>query len=312
MSGVGESVTVQVPGSTSNCGAGFDTLGLALTIYNRVTLTLLGNGTNEPGRTGAAMVEPERATDARGTDLVRSATAVFFRTTKIAPRGVRFRIEGDVPPARGLGSSATILLGVLAGLDALHDTRWPRERLAALGTEIEGNPENICAGIFGGFTVSRCSPTPAEYCDTIRVPVSAELRFVVASPALEMSTKESRGVLPATLPFADAARSVNSASFLAAAFVTGDFEKLRVAGGDFLHEPYRLPRIPGAREAIEGGISSGALIGWLSGSGSSVVCVARVATAKAVATAMEAAFSGAGVVCRVRVLVADNDGIRLM
>jgi homoserine kinase len=203
------------------------------------------------------------------------------------------------------------LVGVLAGLDALHGANWSRHQLAAVGTRIEGNPENVCAGIFGGFTVTRCAPTAADYSDTIRVAGPAELVFVVASPAIEMGTKESRGVLPATLPFGDAARSVNSAAFLAAIFASGDFEKLRHASGDFMHEPYRLPRIPGAREAIDDGIREGALTGWLSGSGSSVLCVVRPAQASAVAAAMRDAFTSVRVECEVRVLAADNDGLRL-
>jgi homoserine kinase len=302
MSAARESVTVRVPGSTSNCGAGFDTLGLALTIYNRVTLT----------RTrGVAAPQPERPSDARATELVALAAERFFAAAGIAPHRFRFRIEGEVPPARGLGSSATILVGVLAGLDELHGTKWSAEQLAALGTAIEGNPENICAGIFGGFTVTRCAPTAADYRDTIRAAVPPEIVFVVASPAIEMKTTESRGVLPATLPLADAARSVNSAAMVTAAFLTGDFEKLRHAAGDFLHEPYRLPRIPGAREAIAGGVAAGALTGWLSGSGSSVLCVARPPQANAVVTAMRGAFVRASVPCEVRVLAADNDGLRM-
>src|SRR5207302_9320527 len=105
MSVVRDSVTVRVPGSTSNCGAGFDTLGLALTLYNRVTLT----------RGAGAIAQPARASDARASELVTAAAAAFFRAANCAPVGFRFRIEGDVPPARGLGSSATSIVGVLAG-----------------------------------------------------------------------------------------------------------------------------------------------------------------------------------------------------
>ncbi len=191
MSSGRDSVTVRVPGSTSNCSAGFDTLGLALTIYNRVTLARARE---------VVAPQPERPADARALDLVATAADRFFAAAGISPHGFRFRIEGDVPPARGLGSSATILVGVLAGLDELHGTKWSAEQLAALGTAIEGNPENVCAGIFGGFTVTRCAPTAADYRDTIRAAVPPEIVFVVASPAIEMKTKESRSVLPATLP----------------------------------------------------------------------------------------------------------------
>src|ERR1019366_3659243 len=130
--------------------------------------------------------------------------------------------------------------------------------------------------------------------------------FVIASPAVEMPTKESRGILPKSVPFFDAVKSINSAVYLTAAFATGDFEKLRHAVGDFMHEPYRLPRIRGAREAIAAGVAAGGLCGWLSGSGSSVLCVARHATAGAVATVMHTAFSPAGVASEMRVLSADN------
>jgi homoserine kinase len=302
MSGRRESVTVCVPGSTSNCGAGFDTLGLALQLYNRVTLT----------RAAGATAQPERPADARASDLVAAAAAQFYHATGARAEGFRFRIEGDVPTARGLGSSATILVGVLAGLDALLETKLSPHRLAELGTALEGNPENICAGIFGGFTISRTDPTTGTYRGTIRVAVPTELKFVVASPALEMATKESRGVLPKTLPFADAARSVNSAAFLTAAFTTGNFAALRHAAGDYLHEPYRLPRIPGAGAAIDAGIAAGALTGWLSGSGSSVLCLARAETATTISAAMSEAFRAAASDCVVRVLEADNAGFTVV
>ena len=303
MSGARDTVTVRVPGSTSNCSAGFDTLGLALSVYNRVTLTRLA---------GDAGARPATESDRRALGLVTAAAEGWARATGRAAGPFRFHIAGDVPPARGLGSSATIITGVLAGLDALHGTGCSRSQLAALGTAIEGNPENISPSLLGGFTVSRCDPATGAYLDTIRFAVWEDLAFVVASPSVELLTKESRGALPKTVPFADAARSVNSAAYLTAAFATGDYEKLRHAAADFLHEPYRLPKIPGARAAIEAGGAAGALCGWLSGSGSSVLCVVRRAQGEAeVVRAMSAAFAAAGLECEVRVLLADNAGLRV-
>jgi len=145
--------------------------------------------------------------------------------------------------------------------------------------------------------------------DTIRFEVPAEVAFVVASPAVELLTQASRGALPQVLPYRDAARSVNSAAYLTAAFATRDFGKLRHAVGDFMHEPYRLPKIPGARGAIEAGVAAGALTGWLSGSGSSVLCVARPAAAAAAAAAMPAAFLRADRACEVRRLAGANAGL---
>lgn len=300
-----DTVTVRVPGSTSNCGAGFDTLGLALKIYNRITVSLV------PAVTGASGVAPQKPSDHRAMALVAETFAAFDRASAgvLAGRGVSFHIEGDVPVARGLGSSATIITGVLAGLNELCRTAWSREQIAAAATALEGNPDNVSPSVLGGFTVSRCDPETGAYGNTLRFPVPAEVGFVVVSPAIELITKESRGALPKTVSHRDAARSVNSAAYVAAVFASGDFARLRGAVGDFLHEPYRLPNIPGAAEAIRAGIAAGALTGWLSGSGSSVLCVSWCDRAEVVAEAMRAEFRRVGVGCEARVLTADNDGL---
>ena len=301
MSPTRETVTVRVPGSTSNCGAGFDTLGLALSIYNRVTVS----------RAAGTTAQPERPADGRAQAMVAETAAMFFRTAGLAPAGFRYRIVGDVPAARGLGSSVTVIAGVLAGLDALHGSGWSRHKLVEVATMLEGHPDNASAGILGGFCVARCEPVSGAYLDTVRIPVPADLAFVVASPSTELLTKESRGVLPATLPYFDAVKSINSAAYFTAALATGDYAKLRQAAGDFMHEPYRLPKIPGARAAIAAGVAAGALTGWLSGSGSSVLCVSSTAQAQQVREAMTGAFGREGIACDGRILSADNDGLRL-
>ena len=163
----------------------------------------------------------------------------------------------------------------------------------------------------GVFCVSRCDPATGAYRDTIRFVVPEALAFVVVSPRVELLTKESRGVLPATLPYFDAVKSINSASYLGAAVASGYEALRRDASGDFMHEPYRLPKIPGARQAIASGVEVGALTGWLSGSGSSVLCVAEKKAAEPVLRAMGAAFSAVGIESDGRVLAADNGGLRL-
>jgi homoserine kinase len=243
--------------------------------------------------------------------MVAHTAAAFHRAARVVDAGFRYRIDGDVPPARGLGSSVTVIAGVLAGLDALHATNLSRRTLVEIATALEGHPDNASAGILGGFTISRCDPSTNAYVDSVRVAVPAELSFVVASPHVELLTKESRGALPATLPYFDAVKSINSAAYLAAVFATGAYEKLQHAVGDFMHEPYRLPKIPGGRAAIEGGIEAGALTGWLSGSGSSVLCVCRAEIAESVAAAMSAVFECESIECETRVLKADNAGLRV-
>ena len=296
-----QKVTVRVPGSTSNCGAGFDTLGLALTVYNRVTLTVAG---------GSVPIA-ETAADARAQAMVEATAKIFaVKTGRLLP-GFIFHIEGEVPPARGLGSSVTVIGGILAGLDALCGTGLSRHQLVEMATELEGHPDNASAGILGGFCVARCDPTTGAYLDTIRFEVGKEIEFVVVSPRVELLTKESRGALPSALPYFDAVRSINSSAYVAAAFAARDYARLRAAGGDFMHEPYRLPKITGATAAIRAGVSAGAYTGWLSGSGSSVLCVAAKGCAADVGRGMAAAFTAVGIESEVRILHADNAGLNL-
>lgn len=294
-------VTVRVPGSTSNCGAGFDTLGLALRIYNRVTLT----------RAEGEAPVPATAADGRAQAMVETTAAAFFGAARMRPFGFSYRIFGDVPPARGLGSSVTVIGGVLGGLNALSGAALPKEQLVAIATAIEGHPDNAAAGILGGFCVARCEAGTNTYLDTVRVELPPSLVFVATSPDVEMLTKESRGVLPATLPYFDAVKSINSAAYLVASLVSGQYERLRHAVTDYMHEPYRLPRIPGGRAAIDAGVQAGAYTGWLSGSGSTVLCAAPSENAEAVARAMQEAFAGIGVTSTARVLAADNDGLTI-
>jgi homoserine kinase len=113
------------------------------------------------------------------------------------------------------------------------------------------------------------------------------------------------------LPYIDAVRSINSAAYFVAAISSGDYGRLGAAAGDFMHEPYRLPKIPGARAAIEAGKAAGAFTGWLSGSGSSVLCMTTVDDSARVGAAMSEAFMAAGVASDVRRLASDNEGLRL-
>jgi homoserine kinase len=294
-------VTVEVPASTSNCGPGFDTLGIALSLANTLTLRRLDDSRIVPAAGAACPARP----------MVEETAARFFRATGRPAVGFVYEVTGEVPISRGLGSSVTVRAGVAAGLDALLGTDLGPRGLAGFVSKLEGHPDNATAAVLGGFCIGRADPVDGRLLDVVRFPVPDDLIFVVASPGLEISTRESRGALPQRVAFTDAVRTLNSAAFLVAAFAAGEFERLRGTVEDFLHEPYRLPGIPRGREAIVAGVQAGALTGWLSGSGSSVLCVAKPETAGAVGAAMEAAFAAGKVPCKVRLLRSDNDGLRL-
>ena len=295
------SVTVRVPASTSNCGSGFDTLGLALTLPGRVTVSRRAAGGRAAGR---AMAD--------------AAAAAFFARTGLAPFPFSHTIQGGVPPGRGLGSSAIVRVGVIAGLNALTGAGLASRQIIELATALEGHPDNAAAAVLGGFCVSRTSPINGAYLDSVRLTVSPDLAFVVVAPREEIRTDESRGALPKRVPHGDAVKSLNAAAFLVAVMATREYAKLRHAVADFLHEPYRLPSIPGGREAVDAGVAAGALTGWLSGSGSGVLCVCEAAAAPIVRAAMTATLARAGAGKRGGlaaagggswILAADNNGL---
>ena len=294
-------VTVRVPGSTSNCGAGFDTLGLALTVYNFVTLTR-GDWRN---------ARPLRLSDAAGIDMADEAARLFFVRAGVEEFGFSFHIEGDVPMSRGLGSSVTLRAGVVAALNELSGAKLTKDDLCSLVTQLEGHPDNATPAVIGGFVVARCDPHTGELAGVVRKAIGKELCFVVVSPEQELETKKARGILPKELPYFDAIKSVNSAAYVVAVILSGEYERLRHAVCDFLHEPYRLPLIPGASAAIQAGIAAGALTGWLSGSGSSVLCVTDDRNSPKVGRAMAAAFGAHKIKSRIFSLHADNAGLKI-
>ena len=213
--------------------------------------------------------------------------------------------------SRGLGSSVTLRAGVVAALNELSGAKLTRDDLCSLVTQLEGHPDNATPAVIGGFCVARCDPHTGELLGVLRKPIGSDLIFVVVSPDQELETKKARGILPKELPYFDAIKSVNSAAYVVAAMLSGEYDRLRDAVCDFLHEPYRLPLIPGAKSAIEAGVAAGALTGWLSGSGSSVLCVARPKVASKVGRAMAAAFAAHKLASTTHLLRADNKGLTL-
>ncbi len=295
-------VTVRVPGSTSNCGAGFDSLGLALSIYNEITL-------NRGDWRGA---RPATERDAAGLDMADEAARLFFVRAGVEEFGFELAIAGQVPMSRGLGSSVTLRAGVVAGLNELAGTRLTKDDFCSLVTQLEGHPDNATPAVIGGFCVARSDPHTGELLGVLRKSIGRDLCFVVAAPDQELGTRKARGILPKEIPYFDAIKSVNSAAYVVAAIISGEYDRLRHAVRDFLHEPYRLPLIPGAKGAIEAGVAAGALTGWLSGSGSSVLCVAQPRLAAKVGRAMAAAFAAHKVSATIHLLHADNDGLHVV
>jgi homoserine kinase len=277
-----QQVTVRVPASTSNLGPGFDCLGVALSLYNNITVSR--------GEGGAV------------TRIVRDAARKFFATTRCKAFEFSCEIRGDIPIARGLGSSVTVRLGVLHALNQMARTNLTRHDLFTLCAALEGHADNSAPASFGGFTLVR--GLVMEHFN-----VSPQLRFVLLIPNFEVATKEARRLLPSKIARTDAVRNVANASAIATAFATRDYERLRGCFVDYLHQPFRKKLVPFLEETIHSAERKGALGAFLSGSGSAI-CAITLCNPRKIAGAMIRASrqKDAGII----ITQADNQGVQIL
>ena len=281
-----QSVVVEVPATTSNLGPGYDCLGVALSIFNRVTVAV---GSKEPPF--------EMATEA--------AEAFFAKAGKEA-FPFACSIEGEVPMSRGLGSSVTLRLGVLTGLNVLAGEPLSRTEIFEIGASLEGHPDNAAPAQFGGFTVAGGEDHNAS---PLRFEVSPALFFVLLVPDFEVRTADSRRILPEDVNRKAAVASSARACRITAAFAGQRYEALRDAFEDSaFHQPHRLPLVPFLPKVLAAGRAAGALGGFLSGSGSTVACL-TLEEPEEVAAAMRRASGLQG--ARTLVTQADNRGARV-
>lgn len=295
------SIIIQTPASTSNCGPGFDTLSIALTLYNFVRLRERAD----------KLIAPVDAQRSDTHAMIEEAALSFAAAAGVEATGFDYEIWGDIPEARGLGSSSTLRASIVAGLNYFHGSPFDPDAMIRLTTKLDNAPDNACAVFSGGFCIARTEPETFAYREYVRFELPDSLAFVAVSPAYKVLTENSRRVLPDTIPFHDVVRSANSLAFLVGVLVSGDFARLKGAVNDYIHQPYRELLNPFGSESIEAGCHDGAYTGWLSGSGSTVVCVGPPKKANKIAAAMEQIYTANGVKSRAYRLVAQNEGLTI-
>ncbi len=297
-------VTVRTPASTSNCGAGFDTLGIALSLYNFVRVQAVD-------RPGVRYVG-EESMPTSSMKMVGEAAERFWRQNGLETHGLEFDIWGEVPIARGLGSSATLRAGVSATLNCIHGEPLDRAGLTAFCCELDHSPDNSVPLVNGGFCIARVDPDTGAYCYGLSHPVSEAVRFVVVSPENRVLTEAARAVLPSQLSLGDVVKSINSVAAVVSIFASGEYPLLKNAVSDFIHQPYREKLNPFLKETISAGVEAGAWCGWLSGSGSSILCVCPEEASSEVGQAMQGIFEQQAVESQLYFLKADNAGLALV
>jgi homoserine kinase len=277
-----QQVTVRVPASTSNLGPGFDCLGVALRLYNEITIS---RGRGEPlGK------------------MVTSAADSFFKRAAAKRFPFSCKITGEIPAARGLGSSAAIRLGVLHGLNDLAGRPLQRREVFELCARLEGHPDNAAPACFGGFNVVRGL-------EHQMFSVSAQMHFVLLVPDFEVATVKARALLPSRIDRLQAVENSRNACAITAAFASREYQSLGGAFADHLHQPFRKRLIPFLDDVIAAAQSAGALGAFLSGSGSTI-CGVTLRSPEKIASSMLAAADSPG--AHTIVTAADNRGARIL
>jgi homoserine kinase len=291
-------VTVTVPCSTSNLGSGFDTLGLALALHNRITVKRV----SESGVcvTGFATGEPQVA--AIGV-LCKEAVEAFFRRTGLSSFGVSIFSSTTIPIARGLGSSATLRAGIAAALNELGSAKLSRDDLVHFVTQLEGHPDNASPAILGGFTASGIVENKTR---CLRFDVDPSLKAVTLIPDFHVRTEMARDLMPKEFAKADVAHALNRSALIVAAFASKNYEALRGVFDDRFHQPCRLKLVPQLQRVIDAGVEAGAIGGFLSGSGSSIICL-TLRNADQVAAAMRSELRDS----EVKILAPENEGLQI-
>lgn len=257
------SYLIRVPATTANLGPGFDCLGLALDLWNEVEISSEGQGLSiEINGVGFEQL-PKDITN-----------AVFLSMKKFAdyhnkdlPENLKIVCTNRIPLGSGLGSSAAAAVAGILAATAILGLPIDLDDQLRVAAQIEGHPDNVAPCVLGGLTA-----TIVENGQVVsrNFPVSP-LNLVLVQPHFVFPTKAARAALPSQIAFGDAVFNISHSILVIEALRTGDMDLLRIAMSDKLHQPYRLPLIPGASAAIEAAAEAGAIATVLSGAGPSLL-----------------------------------------
>lgn len=303
-------VTITVPATTANLGPGFDCIGAALSLYNSFQFSRL-----EPSATEKLKITVTGAEAAKvkidESNLAYVAFVTLYDRLKQSPPPVAIHIDMQVPLARGLGSSATAIVGGLVGANELAGAPLSQVEVMQLAIELEGHPDNVVPALLGGCRLA-ASNTPGGSWQICDIPWHSDIVPVVAIPDFELSTAEARRVLPADYSRADAIFNAAHLGLLVRALATGDRDWLRCALQDKIHQPYRRSLIRGYEAVQEAAVNAGACGMVISGAGPTLLALTDVTNVDAVEKGMAAAWGEFGVKADVRAIDLDTQGAQVL
>lgn len=291
-------VTVRVPATSANLGPGFDCVGLALNLFNEVTMSEIPSGL-EIVATG----EGADKLPLNKHNLVAQAADMLFAHIGKQPTGLRIEQKNGVPVGSGMGSSSTALVAGMMAANELMDGGLAKSDILQLAAMEEGHPDNVAPAVMGGLTVALIEDGKV----VLHQPPIAEFTVIIVLPEIALLTKESRAALPEKVSMQDAVFNIARVGLLIRGLETADYDLLSHTMQDKLHQPYRIPLIKGMTEAFAAVKEAGAASAVISGAGPSLLAFAPD-DHKAIAQAGVDAYAQLGISARSFILDINHSG----
>lgn len=294
-------IRIDVPATSANLGSGFDSLGIALTMHNKVWM-------EEWDEIDIKSVDDTVIPTDESNLIYWAAHHLYSQCGKKLP-GLKIRQENNIPMARGLGSSSACIVAGILGANRLLGSPFTQSELINLAAKIEGHPDNTSPAISGGLVASAIE---GERVYSVSVPVSEKIAFAVMIPPFELKTEKARKVLPDLYSRQDAVYNLSRSGLMTASLFSGNLENLRVAVQDKIHQPYRSGLIENYDNVFRMSYELGSLGTYVSGAGPTIISMVD-ASDKSFAESMASHLERKGIMdWRVLLLHADPDGAKIV
>jgi len=257
---------IKIPATTANIGPGFDSIGMALKLYNNIIFEEIDCGFEIQT---AKKQNIEIPTDE--SNLIYQTMLKFFDEADKKLNGIKIIQNDNIPLTRGLGSSAACIVGGILAADKIAKTNLSKKEIAEIAAKYEGHPDNSTPAILGGMVISAMNEKGKL--NFVKIDVPKELTFNVMIPDFTLSTEKARQVIPEYINLKDAIFNLSRTALLVSSIMSGKFENIETAVDDKIHQPYRMPIIPDMEKIFEKAKEFGALATFLSGAGPTLISI---------------------------------------
>ncbi|MCK9478411.1 MAG: homoserine kinase [Firmicutes bacterium] len=298
-------ISVKVPATSANIGPGFDSIGIALNLYNIIS----AQETDEPLKIDI-LDDTKRFLPHDKKNLVYRAITAVFKEAGHTERGLHIIQHNEIPVTRGLGSSSASIVGGVIAANEICKAKMSKNDMISFASQLEGHPDNATPAMVGGFTAAVIKDNKTYWQKAEISP--QKIKFGVFIPNFILKTKKARKVLPPVVPHADAVFNASRAALLTAAMITENYDNLIPALDDRLHEQYRKRFIEGVDEIFELSANLGAYGSYISGAGPAVIAVISADYEQAFTAGAEDAISKKFARWKFSMLCADNCGAKII